>query len=288
MIMIDVNAEIKLEKALEGIRAQQTLGRCLHFSLKDRAPIARLKEDIIKNLRRYFPDTPLHIYICGDGDIFILAPLIHTKDMREFIDKMYEFTGTNTNDEWIHLLETPHQINALLLMVEPKAKKTRLEEEAAKKHAEKIQAEKKRQIILSGGTHSDPQEIKSRRTNRKKPELMIIEDDIFSRKLVENVLQKQFSLTCLSETSNALDTYSRLAPDVLFLDINLPDVTGHDLLEKIMQIDPDSYVIMLSGNSDQANIMQALKLGAKGFVAKPFTREKLTQYIERCPTIKHT
>jgi two-component system chemotaxis response regulator CheY len=128
-------------------------------------------------------------------------------------------------------------------------------------------------------------EIDQRRSSRKSPHFMIIEDDVFSRRLVENVLQKQYPLTGLGEATNSLQTYSRIAPDLLFLDINLPDVTGHELLERIISIDPKAYVIMLSGNADRENIMQAMRKGAKGFVAKPFTKDKLFQYIERCPTI---
>ncbi len=67
----------------------------------------------------------------------------------------------------------------------------------------------------------------------------------------------------------------------------MPDVTRHELLEKIITIDPEAYIIMLSGNASQANIVQAMSLGAKGFIAKPFSREKIFQYIDRCPTIKH-
>ena len=129
------------------------------------------------------------------------------------------------------------------------------------------------------------QNITQRRAKRNHPEIMIIEDDPFSRRLVENTLLKKYPLTGLAEATYALDTYTRIAPDVLFLDINLPDVTGHELLEKIIIIDPDAYVVMLSGNSDRHNITQAMSKGAKGFVAKPFSKEKLFHYIEHCPTI---
>ncbi len=92
-------------------------------------------------------------------------------------------------------------------------------------------------------------------------------------------------MTGLSVATYALDKYTNIAPDILFLDINLPDVTGHELLEKILILDPDAYVIMLSGNCDRDNITQAISKGAKGFIAKPFTKDKLFQYIDRCPTI---
>jgi two-component system chemotaxis response regulator CheY len=149
------------------------------------------------------------------------------------------------------------------------------------------QHERKRQAILNGGQQVKSEDIISRRASRETPELMMIEDDAFSRRLVENVLQKQYSITGLGEATLALETYARIAPDLLFLDIDLPDVTGHELLEKILKLDPNAYVIMLSGNCDRENITQAMSKGAKGFVAKPFTRDKLFQYITRCPTIHH-
>jgi DNA-binding NtrC family response regulator len=117
---------------------------------------------------------------------------------------------------------------------------------------------------------------------------MLIEDDAFSRKLVENVVGKQYEITSLATADQALNTYARTAPNLLFLDIDLPDVTGHELLAKIMALDPEAHVVMLSGNADRENISKALGIGAKGFVAKPFTRDKLFQYISRCPTITST
>ena len=77
--------------------------------------------------------------------------------------------------------------------------------------------------------------------------------------------------------------YVTHAPDVLFLDIELPDITGHDVLQKVLEMDPDAFVIMLSGNGNKENIFKAMKTGAKGFVGKPFTKDKLLQYILKCP-----
>ena len=114
---------------------------------------------------------------------------------------------------------------------------------------------------------------------------MVIEDDAFSRRLVEKVMKNVCTLTSLGSAETALDAYTLSAPDMLFLDINLPDVSGLDLLEKIRKIDPNAYIVMLSGNADRVNITTAMQLGARGFVAKPFTTEKLFQYVNRCPTI---
>ena len=80
--------------------------------------------------------------------------------------------------------------------------------------------------------------------------------------------------------------YVNKAPDVLFLDIGLPDINGHDVLERLFKLDPQAYVVMFSGNGDRENVLKAVELGAKGFVGKPFTQEKLIQYIEKSPFIQ--
>jgi two-component system chemotaxis response regulator CheY len=181
--------------------------------------------------------------------------------------------------------ELHRQVHALLARIAPALEAQRNAEETMRKlHEQQLQA-RKREAILSHGMQAKAQDIQQRRSNRPAAELMMIEDDGFSRRLVENVLQKQYALTSLSDASDAIDRYARIAPDLLFLDINLPDVTGHELLERLLTIDPQAHVVMLSGNADQANIVTAMRKGAKGFIAKPFTKEKLFQYIERCDSI---
>ena len=53
-----------------------------------------------------------------------------------------------------------------------------------------------------------------------------------------------------------------------------------------MEVDPQAYVIMLSADANKDRIMDCIKMGAKGFIAKPFNGEKLFDYIRRCPTIR--
>jgi two-component system chemotaxis response regulator CheY len=73
---------------------------------------------------------------------------------------------------------------------------------------------------------------------------------------------------------------------VLFLDIGLPDIDGLKVLERIFKLDPQAYVVMFSGNGSKEHIMRAVELGARGFVGKPFTKEKLFQYIEKSPFVQ--
>ncbi len=287
MIIIDQNTDTTLHATLDMIRLQEQNAHCIYFKLKDQPIETALKEKLVASVSKHIPSVDAQIFFCEDGDIFIIEPSIDKKHGHEFMVDIAAQLNRPANRDWISFIELPLHVHPLMAQIEAKLEIRRKTEADIKKQAEQLELQRKRQAILSGGGAQKRQDIKNKRAERKTPELMIIEDDAFSRRLVESVLQKKFPLTGLGEATDALDTYARVAPDLLFLDINLPDVTGHELLERIMTIDPDAYVIMLSGNTDKDNIMQAMSKGAKGFVAKPFTKDKLFQYIERCPTISH-
>lgn len=287
MIIHDENAEGKIVHTLEQLRAEHTPSRCIHLALAGMPPIPHAIEHIVASARQTIPSTQAQLYVCGDGDIFILSPTLPMSDFKHFTALVSGKLGMQANENWIRLREVTQSANELLFLIEQKIDAICESKESLRKIQQAQMADRKRAAILSTTPEENVQAIARRRTSRAAPELMVVEDDIFSRKLVENVIHKQYPITSIGEASSALETYVLTAPDVLFLDINLPDVSGHELLEKIMAIDPDAYVIMLSGNADRANIMQAITHGAKGFIAKPFTREKILQYIERCPTITH-
>ena len=114
---------------------------------------------------------------------------------------------------------------------------------------------------------------------------MVVDDDLFTQRLVKNSISKHGDVVFAADGCRALELYVAKAPDILFLDIELPDTTGHEVLEKIFQLDPHAFVVMLSGNGDRDNVLKAVEIGASGFVGKPFPRNRLCQYIEKSPFI---
>ncbi len=125
-----------------------------------------------------------------------------------------------------------------------------------------------------------------RREARKTSAIMVVEDDAFTQKLIQNTIKDTHKLSIAGDGQGAIMTYVNKAPDVLFLDIGLPDIDGLKVLEKIFKIDPHAYVVMFSGNGDKKNILKAIELGAKGFIGKPFTKDKIFQYINKSPHIQ--
>ncbi len=298
MIVIDEHADNALIKHLEKIRSSEEATRCIHFKLADYvtkhskagnvdAVVAQAKSVIMSALQRHLPDRALEIYICDDGDVIALAPLLPVKEAKMAMLEASGNIGVRADEEFVSFYELNSHISQLIIHLQEKIDTHNKAREQQQKQREIALAERKRQNILSRNIPATLiANINERRLQHEIPAIMVIEDDAFSRRLVENVLHNQFAITALGTADTALETYAKLAPNLLFLDINLPSVTGIELLEKIIAFDPNAYVIMLSGNADKDNVITAMKLGAKGFVGKPFTKEKLLQYINRCPTIK--
>ncbi len=285
MIIIDEQTDAKLIKALEAWCDEPDAARYVYFKLAKHPPIEGIKQKVIDAARQHIDTANPQIFLCEDGDIFILAPTIAVKDAKAFLLDVAAYAKLPVSDDFVSFNELSLHINTILHMLENKLDKKRKLAEARAKQLEEEALARKRKNILNSAVNSTAEEIATKRNSRAAPEFMIIEDDVFSSRLVEKVLEKKYALTALHSAEEALATYSRLAPDLLFLDINLPDVTGHELLEKILKLDPAAYVIMISGNADRENITQAMQHGAKGFIAKPFNRDRIFQYIERCPTI---
>lgn len=121
------------------------------------------------------------------------------------------------------------------------------------------------------------------RKDRKKPCILLVEDDLLSLHMARKALEKNFTILTAPNATEARRAYLEHAPDVVFLDIGLPDVNGHALLSEFVAIDSEAYVVMLSGNSFQNDILKSMQNGAKGFVGKPFSRAKLLHYIAQSP-----
>ncbi|MFZ4125339.1 MAG: response regulator [Rickettsiales bacterium] len=291
MIIIDHEADRKLMQTLEALRVEPDTTRCLHFKVPQSSMTESesrlLQHHIVTSVEQRLPSLPSQVYMCEDGEVFILAPEMQGKQARQVILDVGTQLNIPADDKLASLYELDAHVNKLLLMVEAKVEKRRKLEQAMRAAREEQEAHvKKQSILLSLSLTEKISDIHTRRLERTNIEMMVIEDDAFSRRLVEKVMKNVGTLTSLASAELAFDTYTRVAPDILFLDINLPDVTGHDLLEQIMRLDPHAYVVMLSGNADRSNITTSMQRGAKGFIAKPFTTEKLFQYLDRCPTIQ--
>lgn len=109
--------------------------------------------------------------------------------------------------------------------------------------------------------------------------VLLVEDDPVTRWMVRNALKQECEFASAGTGNKAFSMYSSFQPDIVFLDINLPDKNGYEILEWIMRNDPGACVVMFSSNDNMDNITSAMEEGASGFIAKPFAKDSLLHYI---------
>jgi two-component system chemotaxis response regulator CheY len=81
---------------------------------------------------------------------------------------------------------------------------------------------------------------------------------------------------------DAVDKYDQVAPDLVTLDITMPEMNGIDALKAIREKDPGARVLMVSAMGQQAMIVEALESGAMDFLVKPFQPTKVLETVKKC------
>lgn len=115
--------------------------------------------------------------------------------------------------------------------------------------------------------------------------VLLVDDDPITRWMVRNALRFECEFAVAPNGNKALSLYNSYQPDLVFLDINLPDRDGISVLDWIIKHDPGAYVVMFSSEGHLDTIVDTLEEGAKGFIAKPFRKEQLIHYLNSCPNL---
>lgn len=113
--------------------------------------------------------------------------------------------------------------------------------------------------------------------------VLLVEDDPVTRWMVRTALKDECCLATAHDAGKAISAYQTFRPDMVLLDINLPDRDGRAVMESIRHNDPGAWIVMFSSNDSPENISRSIEGGARGFIAKPFTREKILRYLHECP-----
>jgi len=124
------------------------------------------------------------------------------------------------------------------------------------------------------------------RQERKENVILVADDDLFVRKSMKKLLENSGNIIESENGRQTIAEYLNQNPDVLFLDIHMPDKNGLDIIEQIMEADPDAFIVLISADSSAQNVMTALEQGAIGFLSKPPSKVKIQEYINQCITTK--
>jgi two-component system chemotaxis response regulator CheY len=116
-----------------------------------------------------------------------------------------------------------------------------------------------------------------------KVRVLIVDDAIFMRDMIKDTFTgDRFEIA--GEATNgveAVERYKQLKPDLVTMDIVMPDMGGIDAVREIVKLDPDAKILMCSAMGQQALVVEAIQAGAKDFVVKPFQPSRVLEAVQR-------
>jgi two-component system chemotaxis response regulator CheY len=113
--------------------------------------------------------------------------------------------------------------------------------------------------------------------------ILIVDDAAFMRMMLKDILTKG-GHQVIGEAVNgieAIEQYRKLTPDLVTMDITMPEMEGIEALKHIKEQDPKARVIMCSAMGQQGMVVQAIQAGAKDFIVKPFQTERVLDAVSK-------
>jgi two-component system chemotaxis response regulator CheY len=113
--------------------------------------------------------------------------------------------------------------------------------------------------------------------------VLVCDDAVFMRTMISDILT-QAGLEVVGEADSgaqAVEKYRQLKPDLVTMDIIMPEMGGIDAVRAITEFDPEARVLMCSAMGQQALVAEAIQAGAKDFVVKPFQPSRVLEAVQR-------
>ena len=113
--------------------------------------------------------------------------------------------------------------------------------------------------------------------------ILLVDDAAFMRKVIKDVLSKA-GYTELFEAANgaeAVKMYFEVQPDLVFMDITMPEMDGISAVKEIKKVDPNAKIVMCSAMGQQAMVIEAIQAGARDFIVKPFQPDRVLEAVRK-------
>ena len=113
--------------------------------------------------------------------------------------------------------------------------------------------------------------------------VMVCDDAAFMRMMIKDILVKNgYEIAAEAENGlKAVEKYPDAKPDLVLMDITMPEVDGIEAVRRIKALDPNANVIMCSAMGQQAMVIEAIQAGAKDFIVKPFQADRVLEAVRK-------
>jgi two-component system chemotaxis response regulator CheY len=113
--------------------------------------------------------------------------------------------------------------------------------------------------------------------------ILIVDDAAFMRMMIKDILSKN-GYTVIGEAENgikAIEKYKELNPDLVIMDITMPEMDGIQAVKQIKAISAAAKIIMCSAMGQQAMVIESIQAGARDFIVKPFQAERVVEAVKK-------
>ena len=113
--------------------------------------------------------------------------------------------------------------------------------------------------------------------------ILLVDDAAFMRMMLKDILTKN-GYEVVGEAENgakAVEKYGELKPDLVLMDITMPEMDGIEALKKIKASDANASIIMCSAMGQQAMVIESIQSGAKDFIVKPFQADRVLEAVQK-------
>ena len=113
--------------------------------------------------------------------------------------------------------------------------------------------------------------------------ILIVDDAAFMRMMIKDILSKN-GYTVVGEADNgikAIEKYKELEPDLVIMDITMPEMDGIQSVKHIKEVNAEAKIIMCSAMGQQAMVIESIQAGARDFIVKPFQAERVLEAVKK-------
>lgn len=209
-----------------------------------------------------------YIYAFTDLDVLILSP-VENEQQKDNLQAIFKVLSSSLAQDFADLGLLAPQIRSYLNFADHKL----------------LSAQRYKTYSTMSDTNK-VHSIKTRRKRRDEPLIMVVEDDRFTAHYATTILNGEYETIICKTAEEAIEAYIEYAPDIVFMDIHLPGLSGLEAVEAIYAIDRDAYIVMLSVDTERDSVVRASHNGARKFLKKPYARGRMLETIKSSPHVR--
>ena len=110
--------------------------------------------------------------------------------------------------------------------------------------------------------------------------ILVVDDSLIIRNKVQRCFGNQHTYFFAENGQQALEVFCSICPDFVTMDLTMPNMDGVESIRRLIEINSEANILVISALSDKITALEAIKNGAKGFVAKPFQQDELQRALQ--------